>query len=361
MRSNHAATGDDIVLVDMMNLVFRQHFAHQHLSSGDDKTGATFGVLKTVHDLRESVSKRIVFVWDHGVPVLGAPKPRNWRDDMMDGYKAARKPNDAYAEIVPQLVPLYRILSLLGYSHAAVMGLEADDVIGVLAKSAWPGCVKLIFSTDRDYYQLLDEAWIHVLTPKKDKGGFKTVFQSDVEREYGIPVSRWAEYLALGGDKSDSIKPLRGMGPKTALRLIESGVNLNLPLTERHQPTDFLAKYGGVLDLVKKCHSAARVPTRWDDPRISASMRSAGLMPSAYDDLSPDQSWRDADARARALREFTAFLADRSMLSLMAESKSFFDTESNTCQRQIPNSLNPTKAVQKRKTFAPRRPIKRLL
>lgn len=325
---------EPIILVDMLNLAFRMTFAHRHLSSCGQPTGATYGVLKTVRDLREHVSRRMVFCWDNGVPMPGAARPRNWRDDVMTGYKAARKPNDAYAGLVPQLAPLHRMLCLLGYDHASVMGLEADDVIGVLSKSAWPDSVKLIFSTDQDYYQLLDEARVHVLVPKKEGGKFRTIYQSDVEREYGIGVKRWAEYLALGGDKSDSIKPLRGMGPKTAIKLIQSGVNLSLP--ESHQPQEFNDKYGSSWEIIQKCYSAARVPTRWDDPRINASMCSAGFTPKTFDILSPNQSWHNADAKARALREFTAFLADRDMTSLMANARSYFDTESKqTCPQPI--------------------------
>ena len=357
MRSNANATGDDIVLVDVMNLAFRMTFAHQHLSSGDQPTGATYGVLKTLRDLRENVSKRIVFCWDNGVPIPGAPRPRNWRDDIMDGYKSARKPNDAYAGLIPQLAPLHRILCTLGYSHASVMGLEADDVIGVLAKSAWRGSVKLILSTDRDFYQLLDEAWIHVLVPKKDKGTFKFVYQSDVEREHGIGVDRWAEYLALGGDKSDSIKPLRGMGPKTAIKLIQSGVNLSQPISRQSEA--FIAKYGNVWHDVQKCWSAARIPTSWSDPRIKPSLDAAGYTPYTFASLSPDQQWKDADAKARALREFMAFLGDLGMTSLIADAKSFFDTESKPKCQQPAQPTRPKKFVTRESR--PTRPMRRLL
>lgn len=335
----------------MLNLAFRMTFAHRHLSSCGQPMGATYGVLKTVRDLRENVSRRMVFCWDNGVPMPGAPRPRNWRDDVMTGYKAARKPNDAYAGLVPQLAPLHRALCLLGYDHASVMGLEADDVIGVLSKSAWPDSVKLIFSTDQDYYQLLDEARVHVLVPKKEGGKFRTLYQSDVEREFGIGVGRWAEYLALGGDKSDSIKPMPGMGPKTAVKLIQSGVNLNLPGIERHQPSDFLSKYGGVWETIQKCYSAARVPTSIKDPRIKECLLKASFNGSAnkFMSVSPDQSWRNADAKARALREFTAFLADRDMTSLMANARSYFDTESKqTCPQPVSPPVKRTARTPQR-------------
>lgn len=337
-----------IILVDVMNLAFRMTFAHQHLSAGGQPTGATYGVLKTVRDLRSSVSNRIVFCWDNGVPMPGAPRPRNWRDDVMDGYKSGRKPNDAYASLVPQLAPLHKALCLLGYGHASVMGLEADDIIGILSKSAWPGAVKLIFSTDRDFYQLLDEQWVHVLVPRKEKGDFRKVFQSDVEREYGISMSRWAEYLALGGDKSDSIKPMRGMGPKTAISLIQSGVDLTRSLDL--QPNGFQTKYGTAWEAVQKCWSAARIPTSIQDERITSYIKAANTNMLAP---LPGQVWQNADAKARALREFTIFLANRDMTSLLADARSFFDTESKPCQPK-------TQPAQHARSAAQRRPLPRV-
>ena len=332
-----------IILVDFLNLCFRQHYAHQHLSAGEQPTGMTYGVLKTVLDIRKSVSKRLVFCWDHGVPVLGAPRPRNWRDGVMSGYKATRKPNSSYNDIVPQLAPLHKILCLLGYAHVSVMGLEADDIIGVLAKSAWTKTKKAILSTDRDFYQLLDEKYVHILVPKKEKGGFTRIFQSDIERRYGIDVSRWAEYLALGGDSSDNIKPVRGMGPKTAIKLIQSGVDLNKLL--EHQPIEFRRKYNEAWLDIQKCYSAARIPTDWQDSRILPSLNAAAVNASqTLATLSPDQNWSDANTKARALREFTIFLADRNMLSLMAEAKSFFNMESNVCQQQTRAKLFPNPA-----------------
>ncbi len=348
---------DPIVLVDCMNLVFRSHFAHAQLSAGDKPTGVQYGILKTIRDLRENVSKRIVFVWDHGIPVLGAERPRNWRDDMMSGYKASRKPNSAYAEIIPQLAPLHRVICQMGYQHASVMGLEADDVIGLLAKSAWKNDVKLVFSTDRDFYQLLAHD-VHVLTPKKDKGQFSYVRQSDVERDYGISVDRWAEYLALGGDKSDSIKPLRGMGPKTALKLVQMGINPGLPYNEQPELFRNASKapaYEEVWEMVQKCYSAARIPTSWNDPRIKSCLNADAL---ARHIPSPDQSWRDDETKAKAFREVLGFMADRNMTSLVANAKSFFNMESKPSWHNA-NSPKVTNDVPKPKVL--RRPINRLL
>src|SRR6185436_11768134 len=206
---------DPVVLVDVMNLVFRSHFAFSGLSSEGKPTGVIYGILKSIADLRDNVSKRIVFVWDHGIPVLGAEKPRNWRDEMMKGYKGTRKQDPEVRKLVfPQLLSCSQLIKALGYSNESIMGLEADDLIGLLAANTKDDV--LIYSTDQDFYQLLNSK-VRILVPKKDKGVFRIVTAADVEAG-GVAPSRWAEYLALGGDKSDNIKPMRGMGPKTAIK-----------------------------------------------------------------------------------------------------------------------------------------------
>ncbi len=241
----------------------------------------------------------------------------------------------------------------MGYQHASVMGLEADDVIGILAKSTWHDSEKLIFSTDRDFYQLLEYGKVRVLTPKKDKGAFNFVSRTDVERDYGISVDRWAEYLALGGDKSDSIKPLRGMGPKTALKLVQMGINPGLSYNEQPELFRNASKsqaYEAAWDMVQKCYSAARIPTSWNDPRIKSCLNADAL---ARHTPSPDQSWRDEETKAKAFREVLGFLADRNMTSLVAAAKSFFNMESKPSW-QPNNKPEPKPRVIKR-------PIKRLL
>src|SRR5205085_9611803 len=204
---------EPVVLVDVFNLVWRSHFVFQNLESEGRPTGVIYGVLRAINELQENISRKIIFCWDHGVPVPGAAKPRNWRDGFLSSYKANRKrDDDSTSKVFGQLRDVKRVIDWLGYSHVSVLGLEADDVIGILA-SEIAGPV-LIFSTDKDFYQLLNER-TEILVPKKDKGTFNRITQQSVEREYGFPIDRWAEFLALGGDSCDNVKAMRGMGPKT--------------------------------------------------------------------------------------------------------------------------------------------------
>ena len=80
-----------VILVDVLNSVFRCHWAYRNLSYEGEPTGVQYGFLKIINDLRETVSPRILWCWDHGVPVPGAAKPANWRDPIVKAYKATRK------------------------------------------------------------------------------------------------------------------------------------------------------------------------------------------------------------------------------------------------------------------------------
>ena len=337
---------EPVILIDAMNVIVRMHFSHRHLrDSSCFPTGVLHGVLNTIADLRESVSKRIVICWDHGIPVYGAQKPHNWRDDVVKGYKAGRtKDPDVWSTICKQLPKLHDALNLLGYQSVAVMGLEADDVIGILASELHEEV--LIFSTDQDFYQLLDETrvdrnrtavvdnGISILVPKKEKGKFARIYQSNVERKFGIPVCRWAEYLALGGDKSDNIKPVRGMGPKTAIKLIQSGVDLRRPFSL--QPPEFQEKYGPSFEetghglmwgSIGRSYKAARLPRSRKDPRVAQLCQMMESVFSGY------QSWANDSTERFCKQKFIEFCAEHDLNSLLALRHELFNTKGNSpCQ-----------------------------
>jgi len=327
---------EPVVLVDVMNLVFRQHWALPNLQHDGKHTGVQFGVLKTIHYLRESISSRMIFVWDHGVPVPGAARPHNWREAMLPAYKGNRKHDpDVHDIVFSQLKDLHDVICALGYSHASMMGLEADDLIGILAQ-CYPNV--FIFSTDKDFYQLLDGDRVQVLVPKKDKGMFRTITQSDVEKEFEIPVARFSEYLALGGDGCDNIKPLKGMGPKTAIKLIQSGVDLREKLDL--QPANFREKYGHVWSSILNSYTAAHIPISHTDFRIWKNW----IQPRAWPP-SPDQSQVN-------IKTFEKFLADRNMVSLLSIRRSFYEKQNplqqgQPQQCQISLRTDPVKSFRK--------------
>ncbi len=345
-----------VILIDVMNLAFRTHFAFRNLSSEGRSTGVLFGALKAIHTLQEKVSRRLLFCWDHGVPVAGADKPRNWRDGLLPSYKATRKHDDGeWKIVVGQLPTLYQLLQWLGYSSVSVLGLEADDIISLLAANTRDEY--LIFSTDKDLYQIVTkDDRVRILVPKREKSDFKIITASDIEKEYGIPVDRWAEFLALGGDSCDNIKPMRGMGPKTAIKLIQSGVDLrnNSPYALNR----LLGKYSDAAEDIRRSYEVARLPTQWDDPRIKSCVLNSFSGPSFpkitmnMSACNPDQHWPSEKHRQEAVAKFTIFLSDNEMSTLLAVRRQFFNQpkqgEQTTCQpNRIPNPRRQNPVVRR--------------
>jgi DNA polymerase-1 len=308
---------EPLILVDVSNVGFRTHYAAPQLKSSSGKpTSVLHGVLRIIADLRRTVSKRIIFCWDHGVPVAGAKKPKNWRDDLLPGYKANRTSNaEERARCLGQFADLNRAIRLLGYESASVMGLEADDVIGILVSG--PGN-KLIYSTDKDFYQLLDGDRVKILVPQKGKSVFQTLSAASVEKEHGFPINRWAEYLALGGDKSDNIKPMRGMGPKTAEKLIHGGISLITELED--QPPWIQKKYGEAWPAIRLSWFAARLPRKWSDPRVRECVAKVDVNGWRLDGA---QRWKDRAASAAA---FGQFCADRDLTHILSLRHQLFET-----------------------------------
>ena len=128
----------------------------------------------------------------------------------------------------------------------------------------------------------------------------------DVLKEYGVSVAQWPAYLALGGDSSDDIKPVRGMGPVTAKKLIKPFMLDELP-----------PKYRMHRDAFHKAYQAALLPRSWDDPRIAPY----GPFPEAPRSI---QHFKDRTASAEVIHKFSVFCADRGLAELYGQRKSFF-------------------------------------
>ncbi|MEV4648318.1 5'-3' exonuclease H3TH domain-containing protein [Saccharopolyspora sp. NPDC049357] len=124
-----------------------------------------------------------------------------------------------------QAIPVVqRGLNLCGIPWVEVETAEADDVIATLIKhardrSAW------IFSTDRDYYQLLDEQ-VRVLNTAMHPGK-RHIGPKDVAGRYGVSPAQWPCFCALKGDPADNIPGVRGIGAATAARLLDGGCSLD--------------------------------------------------------------------------------------------------------------------------------------
>jgi DNA polymerase-1 len=199
----------DLVLVDGSSYVYRAFHALPPLTnSRGEPTGAVLGVLNMLLKfLKDFQPRRIAVVFD-------APG-KTFRDELFAEYKAHRPtmPSDLRA----QIEPLLKIITAQGLPLLRVPGVEADDVIGTLARrAAQAGQTVLISTGDKDMAQLVDASVTLINTMNNallDRDGVKAKF--DVYPEQII------DYLALVGDSSDNIPGIDKVGPKTGARLLQ--------------------------------------------------------------------------------------------------------------------------------------------
>ncbi len=203
-----------LFLLDGTALAYRSHFAfaRSSLTSPDGKpTGASFGYAQTLHKLLErDRPARVAVAFD-------GPK-KTFRHEILPSYKATREKTPP--ELVEQLPWIKRITELLGLAVLEEEGVEADDVIGTLAKRGEKeGLEVYIVSGDKDFAQLVSpKVKIYNILSRSEE--VEVLDPRGVEAKWGVPPERFLDYLALVGDTSDNIPGVPGVGPKTAAELI---------------------------------------------------------------------------------------------------------------------------------------------
>ena len=235
---------EKLVLVDGSSYLYRAFHALPPLSnSRGEPTGAVLGVLNMLNKLiKDESPERIAVVFD-------APG-RTFRDDLFDQYKAHRAPMPD--DLRAQVQPLLDAVAAMGLPLLRVAGVEADDVIGTLARrGAAAGYAVLISTGDKDMAQLVDAQITLVNTmsnTRLDRDGVKTKF--DVYPEQMV------DYLALVGDSSDNIPGVSGVGPKTAAKWLNQYHSLDALLAHAAEITgkvgENLRSELGVLELSRK-------------------------------------------------------------------------------------------------------------
>jgi len=195
-----------LILVDGSGYLYRAFHALPPLTnSRGEPTGAVLGVLNMLNKMiKEEAPDRIAVVFD-------APG-RTFRDDLFDQYKAHRTPMPD--DLRAQVQPLYDVVAAMGVPLLRVPGVEADDVIGTLAKQGADAGFKVLISTgDKDMAQLVGpnvELLNTMSNTRLDRIGVKAKF--DVFPEQIV------DYLALVGDSSDNIPGVTSVGQKTAAK-----------------------------------------------------------------------------------------------------------------------------------------------
>ena len=206
---------ESLVLVDGSSYLYRAFHALPPLTnSRGEPTGAVLGVLNMLTKLlREHEPSQIVVVFD-------APG-KTFRDEIFAEYKSHRPPMPD--DLRAQVAPLLEAVEAMGLPLLRIEGVEADDVIGTLAKRASAAGDRVIISTgDKDMAQLVDDrvTLVNTMTgASMDRAGVKAKF--DVYPEQIV------DYLALVGDSSDNIPGVPKVGPKTAAKWLNEFSSLD--------------------------------------------------------------------------------------------------------------------------------------
>jgi len=148
-------------------------------------------------------------------------KAKTYRHLMYDGYKAGRK--GMPDELAMQLPIIKKVLTAMGIVCAECEGLEADDIIGIMSKTAdISGDSVVIITGDKDELQLVNENITVKLAVTKPTGSSDNIYTPEKIREkYGLDPEQLIDLKALMGDSSDNIPGVKGVGEKTAIKLLQ--------------------------------------------------------------------------------------------------------------------------------------------
>ncbi|MGQ3891699.1 DNA polymerase I [Legionella sp. CNM-4043-24] len=198
-----------VILIDGSSYFFRAFHALPPLTNSKGQaTGAVYGVSNMVKRLiKDYQSERVVVVFD--------AKGKTFRDEWYPEYKAHRPPMPP--ELSSQFAPLIDVLTAMGLPLLIIDGVEADDVIGTLARQAASQGQAVIISTgDKDMAQLVNEHVTLINTMSN-----QVLDISGVKEKFGVTPEQIIDYLTLIGDSSDNVPGVNNCGPKTAVKWLE--------------------------------------------------------------------------------------------------------------------------------------------
>ncbi len=204
-----------LFLVDGTALVYRAHFAFLRsplTTTRGEPIGAVFGFANTLFQLlREEKPEYMAVAFDMPGPTF--------RHEIYSDYKAKRPPMPE--DLAEQLPTARRLVESLGLSALAQEGVEADDLIGSAAGLARrENTDVVIVSADKDFMQLIGPAIRQWIPPQSGRGG-EWIDPDGVRGRWGVSPEQMVDLLALMGDASDNVPGVRGIGPKTAARLLQ--------------------------------------------------------------------------------------------------------------------------------------------
>ncbi|HEX9971518.1 MAG TPA: 5'-3' exonuclease H3TH domain-containing protein, partial [bacterium] len=229
-----------LFLIDGSALAYRSYFAFQRnplINSKGENTGAVFAFLNSLLKIIDEQQP------DYLAAVFDTPEP-TFRHKLYPEYKATRqKMPDEMREQLPRIK---QVLDVLNVPVVEMPGLEADDVMGALAKQASSlGMETFLVTGDKDFMQLVSPT-IKIYNPKRAGEEIEILDREGVIKKIGLPPEKVIDYMSLTGDSSDNVPGVSGIGPKTALEILNQFENLdeiyqNLDKVERDSTRNKLA------------------------------------------------------------------------------------------------------------------------
>lgn len=220
-----------LILIDGSSYFFRAFHALPPLTNSKGQpTGAVYGVANMIKKLiKDYHPAEIAVVFD--------AKGKTFRDEWYPEYKAHRPPMPQ--ELSSQFQPLIQLLAIMGLPLLIIDGVEADDVIGTLARQATEQGIPVVISTgDKDMAQLVNEHVTLINTMSN-----YTMDVAGVKEKFGVEPAQIIDYLTLVGDTSDNIPGVSKCGPKTAVKWLSEYQTLDNLLAHAHEITGKIGEY----------------------------------------------------------------------------------------------------------------------
>jgi 5'-3' exonuclease len=284
---------------DTATLYYRAFFAVPESITAPDGTpsGAVRGFLDMVSAIaKQFPPNQVVFAWDDDW------RPQ-WRVDLIPSYKLHRidettpDQSDASIEVVPdalspQIDAISLILDSIGLPRIGQIGHEADDVLGALVSKVDGPCD--VVTGDRDLFQLVsDDRDSRVVSITKGVKNLEVVDDAYLINRYGVSGSQYADFSMLRGDASDGLPGVKGIGEKTAAKLVNEYRDVSGLISAAKDSTSDLASavrrnllesqdYMKAAGKVVRVKTTAKIPKRLEPPKTVSDGKSLQELVDAW-------------------------------------------------------------------------------
>jgi DNA polymerase-1 len=277
-----------LILIDGFSLLFRAYFATAYSgnlmkNSKGQHTNMIFGFANMLNNVLKRDFTHILVAFDS--------EGKTFRHDEYQEYKAGR--SETPPELIEQIPLAKDYVSRLGIAKYEQTRLEADDIIGTLAKqAAKDGFLVEVFTGDKDLLQLVDDSIIVNIT-KKGISELDAYNPSLVETNMGVPPRLITDLKGLMGDNSDNLPGIPGVGPKTAVKLLQEYGGIEQILEQADQINGKLGEnLRNNKDMGLLCKRLATITT---DAELAISLDE--LTYQGFDQESLNQFYRDVEFR----------------------------------------------------------------